>query len=155
MAVASALHCNKDFSVEVDSKSVRKQYEQLQNAFNKKNWKNTMMSGVSCEVMKADELINAMCKAREEFSFQKNQDRVAIRECEQDKLEAGARVVGNALENGALASIEDDDNINDAEEGETMVVNGDGRHSGRNTRGVVNHGKRFNGEVDRSGALLK
>lgn len=48
--VADSLNTNSDFSVSVDSKSVRDRYERLQRTFNKKDRMNAMMSGVGGEV---------------------------------------------------------------------------------------------------------
>lgn len=72
---AYSLAVNRDFTATVDGKSVRDRYERLQRAFNMKNNRNAMMSGVGGEVTEEQDLLSQMEETRVEQDTQRNERR--------------------------------------------------------------------------------
>lgn len=93
--VAITLNNNVEFSIKVYAKRVRDRYELLQRHFNRKNWKDAIMSGVGGELTNVDELLSVMQDLREEVTIQERQESFVVQEQEQEqsRLTAGVQVV--------------------------------------------------------------
>lgn len=154
---ADSLNANSDFSVQIDGKSVRDRYERAQKSFNRRDKEEVAMSSVGGEVKEADELFSKMREAREEQAIQKNQHRQEVQQWERRKMLAGARLVEKKSTIGAVVIDKHDERIEDG----GNVSSGSGRetdegsHRKAKKRRVANHGERFQGEMDRFGAILK
>lgn len=159
---ADALTLNSDFTPSLDGKSVRDRYERLQRTFNKKDKKDAMLSGVGGEITEADELLSQMEEARVEQAAQRSERREEVNQREQRKLVAGARIVDKAMSAAAVISSGDEGQGSsdadgargsDEEHNGTSMEKGSG--SAKKKKRRLNHGARFEGEMDRFGALLR
>lgn len=157
---AHALTVNEDFHPSLDGKSVRDRYERLQRSFNKKDKKDALLSGVGGEVSEADEMLSQMEEARAEQAAQRIERRDEINRREQRKLAAGARIVERSMSADAGTDEGSEDNSEAEREtgsdvGEDVVSARRGAGSVKGKRRRVNHGAKFEGEMDRFGALLR
>lgn len=97
-AVADVLIANNGILPSVEAKSVCDRYEKLQKHFNAKDHHGTMTSGVGGEVSEAQEVLSLRREAWEEQKFEKLGVQEATSIAEHRKMDAGERLVVNALE---------------------------------------------------------
>lgn len=96
-----------------------------------------------------------MREAREEQGAQRSERRKAIRDLEQNKLDAGARMVAKATSCGKVILSDDDLGEVSESKGDYVWISGFVGGPRKKKRCITNHRQLYEGEMERFGSLLK